>query len=210
MMKPTATLHDTLRTRNIALATDCETMGSLLSLATIPPLLEPYRIKLVKICDDALDQARSNLALLERYGDTLLEDVLSKTRVASNDLRLLSERMAPPVLRGGEKDTLCLKILHWTHQTHPKSCSLPFAYTDGDVAVYTFIALAPIYRFPGLEQVGLLYQPLHFHEFGHVLYRLHKPEMDALIKEIQEVVERELGPMSDRGDPPLQCAGEAP
>ena len=60
-----------------------------------------------------------------------------------------------------------------------------------------------MYFFPCLEQGGLLYQPLHYHEFGHTLYVLYKQEMDDLIKEIQQVVSDTLLPLSQRNDPHL-------
>ncbi len=57
-----------------------------------------------------------------------------------------------------------------------------------------------ICSFPSNEQPGLLFQVLHFHEFGHLLYIYHKPELDALVKEIQAEVDEMLMPTSFRND----------
>ena len=51
-----------------------------------------------------------------------------------------------------------------------------------------------IYMMPPSAQQGLLYLPLFFHEFGHLLYACHKPEMDALVRELQENLAELLEP----------------
>lgn len=195
-----STLQNTLLHRNATLVRDCAALELALIKATIPALLDPYRLKMIDMCRMFRGEAETNLALLGLNSDSLLEDVLSKTRVATYYLRLLSSRLASPVVRGGESDQLCLKIIGWMHQTHPDTIALPAAFADGDVAVWPFMAVAPVYFFPSLEQSGLLYQPLHFHEFGHGLYVLHKQEMDALVKEIQQAVGDALAPLSQRND----------
>lgn len=57
-----------------------------------------------------------------------------------------------------------------------------------------------MYIFPSLEQQNLLYQPLLFHEYGHLLYRVHKPEMDDLVRDLQAEIDELLMPMSQRND----------
>jgi len=84
-----ADLRNTLRQRNIALARDCTTLESMLAGASIPALLEPYRSKMVSTCRKYQLEAETNLTLLGLRSDSILEDVLSKTRVASYYLRLL-------------------------------------------------------------------------------------------------------------------------
>lgn len=54
------------------------------------------------------------------------------------------------------------------------------------------------YLTPVTRQVTLLYLPLLFHEFGHLLYACHKQEMDDLVKEFQKTVTAALTPMSIR------------
>jgi hypothetical protein len=72
---------------------------------------------------------------------------------------------------------------------------------DGSVAVLPLVGFVPVYFFPAVEQRGLLFQPLLFHEFGHLLYARHKLEMDDLVGELQRVVEDRLLPGSERRDP---------
>jgi hypothetical protein len=59
----------------------------------------------------------------------------------------------------------------------------------------------PLYFFPCVEQRGLLYLPLLFHEFGHLLYACHKQEMDALVSELRQKISDALVPASQRNDP---------
>jgi hypothetical protein len=193
-------LRDALSQRNLALSRDCAALETALAGAAIPSLLEPYRAETLNFCRRYRTEAQMSLLLLGLGNDALLEDILSKTRVATHYLRLLSSRLASPILRCGAADALCLKILNWTHQAHPQTNALPAAFSDGDVAVWPFLRVAPVYFFPCLEQGGLLYQPLHFHEFGHVVYVLHRPEMDDLVKEIQKVVGDALTPLSQHND----------
>lgn len=46
----------------------------------------------------------------------------------------------------------------------------------------------------------MLYLPVLFHEFGHVLYALHRQEMDDLVEELQRWIEEQLEPLSRRND----------
>src|SRR5258708_3819183 len=106
-------------------------------------------------------------------------------------MRLISGQLAAPVLRACSEDRLCLNIIAWMHNVHLATANIPAAYGDGGVAVWPFLKFDPIisiYFFPSLEQCGLLYQPLNFHELGHVLYLLHKPEMDDLVRDLQQKV----------------------
>jgi hypothetical protein len=71
-------------------------------------------------------------------------------------------------------------------------------------SVYHDVKFPTIYFLPASRQQTLLYVPLFFHEFGHVLYRIHKPEMDELVKEFQQVVSAHATPTTirDRGTLP--------
>jgi hypothetical protein len=55
-----------------------------------------------------------------------------------------------------------------------------------------------------VEKWGLPYLPLLFHEFGHVLYAVHKPEMDDLVGELQRQIPGLLLPLAGRNDPRAQ------
>lgn len=189
-----------LNQRNAALMRDWIDLESSLSGPKIPPLLEPYRNKIVSYCRHYHMDTETNLALLQLQNDSILEDLLSRTRVVTTSLRIISSRLATPVLRSSPDDVLCLKILTWIHQSHAETDSIPAAFASGDIAILPLMRDMPVYFFPGLEQGGLLFQPLHYHEFGHGLYVLHKPEMDDLVKELQESISDTLTPLSQRND----------
>src|SRR5579872_7374645 len=161
-----ATLRDALHQRNTTITRELVALESAINGVTIPALLEPYRQKMMSFCHHFRGEAEANLNLLALNRDSLLEDIVSKTRVANHYLRLLSSRFASPILRGGKADHLCLKVISWMHETHPKTKSLPAVFANGGVGVVPHLVIAPIYFFPSLEQSGLLYQSLHFHEFG--------------------------------------------
>lgn len=108
--------------------------------------------------------------------------------------------MATPVLRAKETDALCLWTIGWLHQAHPQTAAYPPAMCDGDVAMLPWVRLVPVNFFPSVEQRGLLFQPLLFHEFGHLLYARHKPELDDLVGNLQRAVEDALLPASRRND----------
>ncbi len=89
-------------------------------------------------------------------------------------------------------------MLRFLHDSHTKTACLPFGLADGSFAIYPTDKIPPIYLVPTSRQTTLLYLPLLFHEFGHLLYACHKAEMDDLVKDFQAVVARALAPKSVR------------
>jgi hypothetical protein len=89
-------------------------------------------------------------------------------------------------------DRLCLTVITWLHREHPSTAPYPAATSDGSPAIWPFTSLAPIYFFPCAEQRRLLYLPLFFHEFGHLLYACHKREMDDLDEQLQRDIAQVL------------------
>jgi hypothetical protein len=53
---------------------------------------------------------------------------------------------------------------------------------------------------PPSAQQHLLYLPLFFHEFGHLLYASHQNEMDDLVRDLQAAISDLLTPSSHRDD----------
>jgi hypothetical protein len=103
-------------------------------------------------------------------------------------------------LRSSLADRLSLTLIAWLHKEHPETVNYPAAFTDGAYAIFPFTEITPIYFFPSVEQRGLLYQPLLFHEFGHFLYVLHKPEMNDLVSALRQEVAELLAPISQRNN----------
>jgi hypothetical protein len=186
--------------RNQVRRQDLQALRRTLATASVPPELEPYRGCIVNLCDVMEALARNNLTFLSRREDDILEDVLSNTQQVVLYLRLLSSRLAIPILRASPADRLCLTVVGWLHREHPQTAAYPAATSDGAPAIWPFTTLAPIYFFPCVEQRRLLYLPLLFHEFGHLLYACHKPEMDDLVKELQRKISHMLVPLSQRND----------
>ena len=94
---------------------------------------------------------------------------------------------------------MCLRTIAWLHAVHPETAAYPAVFADDDVSIIPAKGL-PFYFFPCLEQRGLRFQPLFFHEFGHLLYKCHEQELDVLVGEFQQIVESELLPASQRND----------
>jgi len=189
-----------LEARNRSLLRDLEQLGDSLASSGIPSELEPYRTRLLTVCDSFQKQCERNVKDLDRGRDEILEDVLSNTQQATQAVRLLSAKLATPVLRASSEDRLCLKTIGWLHRCHGVTASLPAAFADGECAIWPFLGIAPVYFFPSAEQRGLLFQPLYFHEFGHLLYACHKPEMDDLVRDLQKAIEDLLKPAAERND----------
>ncbi len=192
-------IRETLRRKNQDLEQDLEHIVSLAERAQIVSELEPYRIAFLTWANQMLRQARANLRLLERHYDSLLPDVLSETSTLLQYVRLIKFRYLRGLYRAGDWDRVCLRTITWLHEAHPETASYPAVFADDDVSIIPAKGL-PFYFFPCLEQRGLRFQPLFFHEFGHLLYTCHKQELDALVGEFQQVVESELLPVSQRND----------
>lgn len=189
-----------LEQRNRRLAAEVDNLASLLGAAMIPSELEPYRQLTLLACKEARRRVGLSLQHLALRQEDLIEDVLSDTQIAILLVRRISSRLSIPVLRGAESDRLCLRLIAWLHSAHPETAHFPAAVADGDFAVLPMSVVSPLYYFPSLEQRGLLYQPLQFHEFGHVLYACHEQEMNDLVAELQRRVARVLTPISGRND----------
>ena len=139
-----------------------------------------------------------NLKYLESGQQNLLEDILSETQKVSRNFYVFNESYASPILRARESDRLSLKLLLWLHATHPKTKKIPVAVCDGEFS--TWLIGASIYFTPCTAQHGLLYLPLFFHEFGHLLYKCHKAEIDDLVQELQEELKPLLLPAVVKND----------
>jgi hypothetical protein len=126
--------------------------------------------------------------------------VLSNTQNVTRWLHLFNQKLASAVLRARPSDRLSLKLLQWLHSAHPQTRELPAGISDGEFGIWPAPPLPTIYFMPCSAPLGLLYLPLFFHEFGHLLYVCHKPEMDALVRGLQGAVAAFLEPNAHRDD----------
>jgi hypothetical protein len=193
-------MWEILKARNLGLLHDLNELVRMFMTSTVPPELGQYKERILSVCSQLRNAADRNLADIALGRKEILEDVLSNTQQVMQYVRLLSARLAAPIVRACPGDRLSLTTITWVHKQHPVTTSIPAAFADGDCSVWPFVRIAPIYFFPSLEQSGLLFQPLLFHEFGHLLYVSHKKEMDDLVGELQREVEEVLLPPSQRSD----------
>ena len=160
--------------------------------------LTPYVGQIIQICEGLRRQAQRNLTDLGYGLDDTLNDILAATQSVTNFFEVVNTRLAAPVVRAKPEDRLGLLVLRFLHDSHPKTASLPFGLSDGSFAVYPTDIIPPIYLVPTSRQSTLLYLPLLFHEFGHLLYACHRTELDELVKDFQTVVAATLAPKSVR------------
>ena len=193
-------MNNNLTSRNEHLLRDVRRVSSAIDSADIPAELLPYIRRLSGHCESLQKQILRNLSDLSLGRGEILEDVLSNTQLANFNLKLVSSRLSIPVLRSRPTDRLSLRIVSWLHLEHSSTTTYPAAVASGDVSMWPFTDICPIYFFPAVEQETLLYQPLYFHEFGHLLYRCHKPELDALVSDLQKDMRTILTPHSYRSD----------
>ena len=191
---------DSLRLKNQEMARSLGKIKDLVEQSSAPAEFAPYRQRLLAIIAELLLEVQSSLDRLELGLPELIDDVLSQTAVVIRYVRLLSFRFLRPLFRASPGDRVCLATIQWLHENHAKTSAYPAVFADDDCAISPTIHVAPMYFFSCLEQRGLLFQPLLFHEFGHLLYLCHRDEMDDLVADLQRDIEQILLPVSQRND----------
>ena len=175
-----------------------EVLQELMGETKVAGELTPYLAQVALLCEQLRQQALRNLKDVGYAVDGTQIDVLAATQNVTRLFELLNTRLASPITRARPGDRLGLLVLRFLHDGHPMGRKLPFGLTDGMFAVYPTSQVPPIYLVPVTRQNTLLYLPLLFHEFGHVLYALQKPELDDLVKDFQGVVSKALAPKTVR------------
>lgn len=143
-----------LKSRNESLRHQLDELEGAFSSTVVPQGLEPYRSRLLSVCGQLRADAERNLADIGLGRDEILEAVLSNTQQVMQYVRLLSARLAAPIVRCHRRDSLTLATITWVHSQHPATQSIPAAFADGDCMVWPFLHIAPTYFFPFLEQKG--------------------------------------------------------
>jgi hypothetical protein len=186
-----------LEARNRRLLQLAEHLGNIVREANVPTELEPFKQFVVDQCDELSKNLRRNLQLLQLRGKLgplfkpgttkadFLKEILGETGKVNHWLQRLSDYYAPPILRSHPHDRLSLSIIGWLHRSHHHTENHPPVVNSGSVAIQP-LGIPPVYYFPVVEQRDLLYQPLLIHEYGHLLYKTHRQEMDDLVAELQE------------------------
>ena len=193
-------MRELLHQNNVALLHEIRKLQCSLRQANndVPDELKGYTDWVTKSCEAFNQSVCQNLKYLESGLQNLLEDILSETQKVSRNFYVFNKCHATPILRACRSDRLSLKLLLWLHATHPKTKNIPVAVCDGEFSIWP---IGPsIYFTPCTAQHGLLYLPLFFHEFGHLLYKCHKTEMDDLVQELQEELKLLLLPAVVKND----------
>lgn len=175
-----------------------EVVQELLGAARVQAELTHYLGQVAQLCAALRQQAMRNLKDLEYDVDETTDDILAATQSLTAYFELVNARLASPIVRARKADRLGLLTLRWLHDSTPQTAVLPCGMADGNFAIYPTSQVPLIYLTPVTRQVTLLYLPLLFHEFGHLLYACHKEEMDDLVKEFQKTVAVALAPTSVR------------
>ena len=160
--------------------------------------LRAYIVQIKKECDNLHQRVLQNLKDLELKQENLLKDILSETELVTRNFYALNGERLSPILRARASDKLSLKFLKWLHETDQQSKNIPAAVCDGEFSIFPI--QPTIYGTPCTSQQGLRNLPIFFHEFGHLLYSLHRQEMDVLVYELQNDIRQLLRPPVERDD----------
>jgi hypothetical protein len=191
-------IKDVLTAQNRWLLVNLDKLEGAITKAAIPPELAPYHASILVACQRLRGDIMQNMRDLQLTEAAIAEEILSNTQAATRAINLMSTRLAYPILRASDADRLSLRVIGWMHRQHPETRQLPPAFCDGATAVWSFDL--PIYFLPCLDRQSLLFQPLLFHEFGHVLYARHRREMDDLVRALQQAIGQHILPPSSRND----------
>lgn len=191
-------MKEILTRHNIALKQQINTLLRAVEEKETPTEIESYRQWVLDFLHQKNKQVEKNLRNLNRGIPSIFPEILSYTEEVSQQIRLLTIFYIPTIHRSIQSDKIGLKLLMWLHKKHEQSKDIPFAISDGAFGIYP--TTPTLYYLPATDQKGLLYLPLFFHEFGHLLFKLHKPEMDELVKEIQLGIEEYNRPVIVHND----------
>lgn len=192
-------IEEVLAAQNRWLLANLDKLEEALNQAVIPPELVPYHASILRACQELRSDILQNLRDLQVGQASIAQEILSNTQTTTRTMNLISTRLAYPILRASDADRLALRVIGWVHRQHPETRQVPPAFCDGTPAVWPTRQL-PIYLLPCLDRQSLLFQPLLFHEFGHVLYVCHRREMDDLVRALQQEISRHIVPPSSRND----------
>jgi hypothetical protein len=177
------------------------TLQQLMGRAQIPGELTAYRSEIESVCEGLRRQVRRNLKDLSYDHPDTFSNVLRQTQRVMTELEVVNAYYAGPLLRSRLDDRLALLVLRWLHDEHPKTARRAFAISDGQFAIYPDLRYPSLFFLPCSRRRTLLYLALLFHEFGHLLYALHRPEMDDLVLEFQETAANVFAPTTRRQGP---------
>ena len=189
-----------LQQNNHDLFREINRLKSSLSNLEIPEELIPYYNWISSQIDLFRERVLKNLRYLDLSNNDILEEILYWTQEITRAFHSLNRNFAGPLFRSLPSDRLCLNMLMWLHSKHPETRNTPIGLSDGEFGIYPVPTFPIIYFMPFSAQSGLLYLPIFFHEFGHLLYACHRKELDDLVHDLQDSIENLLRGTSHRDD----------
>jgi hypothetical protein len=202
-------MRDILCQSNLDLLREIARLSSALATLSAPAEISTYQYWMTEACSSLRRRILQNLRDLELNRDDILNDILSETQLLTAFFRLCNQRLANPLLRHRPSDLLCLRIIAWLHDHHAETRDIPAGLSDGEFGIWPGLRIPIVYFMPSSRQRGLLYMPLFFHEFGHLLYAGHKKELDELVGDLQRELADGLEPISQRNDSYAHQEGKA-
>ena len=192
-------MESVLRQNNLSLLQDIERVRRFLQerAGLLPEEWKGYCTWALSECTRLHRDVERNLCDLSYGQASILPDVLSQTQAVTRSFHQFSLQVSP-VLRGSSADRIALRVLLWIHMSHSETRDVPVAVSNQDFSVWPVVPTT--YFLPCSAQQGLLFLPLFFHEFGHLLYDFHRLEMDELVRSVQENIAELLAPMSNLDD----------
>jgi len=183
---------------NDDLSHQIDTLQHLLGHAQIPGELTAYRSEIECVCEELRRQVLRNLKDLAYDHPDTFSNVLRQTQRVMTELEVVNAYYAGPLLRSRQDDRFALLLLRLRHDEQPKTARRAFALSDGQFAIYPDLRYPSLFFLPCSRRRTLLYLALLFHEFGHLLYALHGPEMDDYVLEFQETAANVFAPTTRR------------
>ena len=193
-------MREILRQNCFDLLNESVLLTEIISDLKVTEELEKFHQWTLNYCEYFIENAKSNLRDIDLGQDEILPDLLSEIQSLHQSFQWFNRHLVGHLLRSSVSDRLCLKLIFWLHNIHIQTQKVPFGLNDGDFASVPSDNLPVIYYIPPSTQRRLLYLPLLFHEFGHVLYACHEPEMNLLVKDLQKKIAELLQPYSQRDD----------
>lgn len=187
-----------LRQANVDMLHQIEIVQDLVGAVSVLGELMPYVACVSGTLGKLRGEAKRNIQDLGYDISETIPDILSATQSLTQEFELINSLYVAPITRANTEDKLSLSLIRWLHDSHPKTNGLAFGLSNGRFAIYPTPQVPPIYLLPVSRQHSLLYLPLFFHEFGHLLYTCSKPEMDDLVREFLVVVADIVAPQAIR------------
>jgi hypothetical protein len=176
---------------------ECKTIKETLINTTTPKELQLFKEWVILWVNSIVEDNNKNKYYLNLNRERLIPSIYSGTQQNVNRLRGLAATYIPILHRHHLDDVFCLKILDWLHQQHNASKNNPFGLSSGGFSILPNVGYPMIYYLPASSQLNLLHFPLFFHEFGHFIYAAHRPEMEDLVKELQNKISEKIAVVNE-------------